>query len=94
VTKELGRERRTATMLALETCLTALAHRRDVVGRAYHALARALLGFRPGVVLDEHCYVVDLEDNLLCGVTREDLQAVFGAAAGQVIWCIIIESCS
>jgi hypothetical protein len=34
-------------------------------------------------VLDEHCYVVDLEDNLLCGVTREDLQAEFGAAAGQ-----------
>jgi hypothetical protein len=38
---------------------------------------------RPGAALDDKGYVVALEDNLLHGLTRDDLEEEFGAAAGQ-----------
>src|SRR5262245_2381960 len=53
------------------------------MGRAYAALTEALIQVRPAMELDAHGYTVDLEDNLLHGLTRKDLEREFGAAAGQ-----------
>jgi Restriction Endonuclease associating with ARP len=38
---------------------------------------------RPGAALDTKGYAVRLEDNLLAGVARADIEAAFGAGAGQ-----------
>jgi hypothetical protein len=50
---------------------------------SYAALAAALLRVRPAAELDASGYVTDLEDNLLHGLTRSDLEEEFGTAAGQ-----------
>ena len=54
-----------------------------VAERARVALREALTGARAGVELDEHGYVVELEDNLLPGITRAEIEEAFGAGAGQ-----------
>jgi hypothetical protein len=54
-----------------------------VAARARAALGEALTRARPGVELDEHGYVVEVEDNLLPGVTRAEIQEAFGAGAGH-----------
>jgi hypothetical protein len=52
-------------------------------GRARRALGDALHRTRPDAALDANGYVVQLEDNLLPGVVRTDIEAAFGAGAGQ-----------
>jgi hypothetical protein len=51
--------------------------------RARRALGEALGQVRPGAVRDEHGYTVRLEDNLLPGITRGEIEEAFGAGAGQ-----------
>jgi hypothetical protein len=51
--------------------------------RARRALGGALQRMRPGAALDAKGYAVRLEDNLLAGVARADIEAAFGAGAGQ-----------
>jgi hypothetical protein len=51
--------------------------------RARRALGDALQRMRPGAALDTKGYAVRLEDNLLAGVARADIEAAFGAGAGQ-----------
>jgi hypothetical protein len=51
--------------------------------RARRALGDALQHMRPGAALDTKGYAVRLEDNLLAGVARADIEAAFGAGAGQ-----------
>lgn len=58
-------------------------HRVRVRGRSCEALTAALLRVRPDAKFDAKGYVVDLEDNLLHGITRGDLEEEFGAAVGQ-----------
>jgi len=60
-----------------------LARRRDPLGRSHYALALALRAFRPDAEFDNRCYVTRLGDNLLCGLTQDDLEAEFGSAAGH-----------
>lgn len=55
--------------------------RRDA--RARRALDEGLRNVRPGVKLDKLGYVVHLEDNLLPGITRAQIEDAFGAGAGQ-----------
>jgi hypothetical protein len=47
------------------------------------ALGDALEQARPGVQRDEHGYAVDLEDNLLPGITPDQIAVEFGAGAGN-----------
>lgn len=54
-----------------------------VLGRSQAALTAALLRVRPQAELAARGYVVNLEDNLLHGLTRDDLEEEFGSAAGQ-----------
>ena len=54
-----------------------------VAERARAALREALTEARAEVELDEHGYVVDLEDNLLPGITRAEIEEAFGAGAGH-----------
>src|SRR3954469_21194950 len=54
-----------------------------VGSRARAALGQALTDARPGVELDGHAYVVQLEDNLLPGITRAEIAEAFGAGAGH-----------
>src|SRR5262245_54847110 len=57
---------------------------RSAIGkRTRRALGEALERVRPGVKRDEHGYVVRLEDNLLPGITRSEIEEAFGAGAGQ-----------
>jgi hypothetical protein len=51
--------------------------------RARKALGDALERVRPGAERDAHGYVVELEDNLLPGITRSKIEEAFGAGAGQ-----------
>jgi hypothetical protein len=51
--------------------------------RARKALGDALERVRPDAQRDAHGYVVDLEDNLLAGITRGEIEDAFGAGAGQ-----------
>src|SRR4051812_18992627 len=51
--------------------------------RARKALGEALERVRPGAEHDTHGYVVELEDNLLPGITRSEIEDAFGAAAGK-----------
>ncbi len=51
--------------------------------RARWALSEALQRVRPDAALDAKGYVVRLEDNLLPGIARADIEAAFGAGAGQ-----------
>lgn len=57
--------------------------RAGLAGRACRALGDALQRTRPSAALDANGYVVRLEDNLLPGIVRADIEAAFGAAAGQ-----------
>lgn len=58
--------------------------REGAVGaRARRALDEGLRNVRPGVKLDKLGYVVHLEDNLLPGITRAQIEDAFGAGAGQ-----------
>ena len=54
-----------------------------VGARARKALGEALERFRPDAERDGHGYVVELEDNLLPGITRGEIEEAFGAGAGQ-----------
>jgi hypothetical protein len=54
-----------------------------LASRARRTLGVALYRMRPGAVLDEKGYVVRLEDNLLPGIARAEIEAAFGAGAGQ-----------
>ena len=54
-----------------------------VADRARAALGEALTRARPSVELDDQGYVVEVEDNLLPGVTRAEIQEAFGAGAGH-----------
>jgi hypothetical protein len=57
---------------------------RGAIGaRARKALGEALEKVRPGATRDTHGYVVQLEDNLLPGITRGEIADAFGAGAGQ-----------
>src|SRR5690348_15989993 len=51
--------------------------------RARKALGAALERVRPGAQRDAHGSVVQLEDNLLPGITRREIEDAFGAGAGQ-----------
>jgi hypothetical protein len=51
--------------------------------RARRALGDALHRIRPGAALDTKGYVIQLGDNLLPGIARTDIEAAFGAGAGQ-----------
>jgi hypothetical protein len=53
------------------------------LAEAKRALASALELARPGVERDAKGYVVRLEDNLLPGITRKEIEDAFGAGAGQ-----------
>lgn len=51
--------------------------------RARGALGDALQRVRPGADRDANGYVVELEHNLLPGITRNDIEAAFGTGAGR-----------
>lgn len=51
--------------------------------RARKALSDALERVRPNAERDAHGYVVELQDNLLPGITRGEIEGAFGAGAGQ-----------
>src|SRR4051812_16935044 len=51
--------------------------------RARTTLGDALECVRLGAGRDAHGYVVELEDNLLQGITRAEIKEAFGAGAGQ-----------
>jgi hypothetical protein len=51
--------------------------------RARWALSEALHRVRPDAALDAKGYVVRLEDNLLPGIARANIEGAFGAGAGQ-----------
>ena len=53
------------------------------LGRVKTAFADTLELARPGVRRDGHGYVVDLDDNLLPGITRSQIETAFSAGAGQ-----------
>src|SRR5205823_8048253 len=56
---------------------------RPIAERARWALGRALDRVRPDAERDGHGYVVQLEDNLLPGIGRGEIEEAFGAGAGQ-----------
>ena len=60
----------------------ARAARAGLAARARRALGAALHRIRPGAALDSKGYVIRLEDNLLPGIARTDIEAAFGAGAG------------
>jgi hypothetical protein len=51
--------------------------------RVRRALGEALKQARPDAALDANGYVVRLEDNLLPGINRGEIEEAFGAGAGQ-----------
>jgi Restriction Endonuclease associating with ARP len=51
--------------------------------RARRALGEALEQVRPGAARDEQGYAARLEDNLLPGIARSEIEEAFGAGAGQ-----------
>jgi hypothetical protein len=54
-----------------------------IAKRSRTSLGGALERIRPKAERDAHGYVVELEDNLLPGITRGEIEEAFGAGAGQ-----------